>query len=171
MTEEDKIPGAPGKISGDIPVVRELRVSDFPRANIVWQDYHEITGDPARDRIFGTFLSGDLVSVVRCRRHHDGIEIDGVFTSVIFRKRGYSRMVVEAAVEACHNDDLYMYAVLHLEPFYRKFGFIPVPEYALPPAIRERYTWATGNLEGADVIPMHRPASILWKNPVKITPF
>lgn len=162
MTQENQYPDSPGQKFGEIPVVRELRVSEFPLADIIWQDYHDTIGDPACDRIFGVFLSGDLVSLVRCRRHRGGLEIDGVFTPPPFRKKGYSYLAVDATVEACHNDNLYMYAVLHLEPFYREFGFVPVPETVLPPAIRERYTWATGNLEGAEVIPMHRPAGIFW---------
>jgi N-acetylglutamate synthase-like GNAT family acetyltransferase len=69
-------------------------------------------------------------------------------------------MVVSALVEACHNDDLFMYAVCHLVMFYAGFGFEPVKETDLPPDIRERYTWAAGNLEGAEVQPMRRKAGM-----------
>jgi GNAT superfamily N-acetyltransferase len=142
----------------DTPVVRELRVDEFPQADLIWRDYHETIGDPALDRIFAVFCGLDLVSVARCRRHRDGLEVDGVFTPEHFRKKGYSRLAVDALVEACHNDDLYMYAVRHLVDFYSRFGFEPIPESSLPPAIRERYTWAAGNLEGAEVLPMQRKA-------------
>jgi hypothetical protein len=37
---------------------------------------------------------------------------------------------------------------------------VPIPETDLPPTIRERYTWAAGNLEGAEVQPMVRKAGI-----------
>jgi N-acetylglutamate synthase-like GNAT family acetyltransferase len=53
-----------------------------------------------------------------------------------------------------------MYAVRHLTAFYASFGFVPIPETDLPPTIRERYTWAAGNLEGAEVQPMVRKAGI-----------
>ena len=142
------------------PVVRELRVAEFPLADTVWTEYHDTNGDPALDRIFGVFDSGELVSVARCRRHPDGLEVDGVFTPARLRKKGYARLAVDALVEACHNDDLYMYAVRHLEEFYRKSGFEPIPESGLPPKIRERYTWAAGNLEGAEVLPMRRKAGL-----------
>lgn len=140
------------------PVARELLASEFSLADTLWLDYHETKGDPAQDRIFGVFVAGDLVSIARCRRHPDGLEVDGVFTPVLSRGKGYSSLVMEALTGACHNDDLFMYAVRHLEKFYGRYGFEPIPESILPPTIRERYTWATGNLEGAEVLPMRRQA-------------
>jgi GNAT superfamily N-acetyltransferase len=163
MTEMDPvrpdIPDLSAK-SGTQPIVRELRVSEFPLANKVWREYHETTGDPAIDRIFAVFFDGEMCSVARCRRYPDGLEVDGIFTPDSFRKRGYSRLAVGALVEACHNDNLYMYAVLHLTGFYSQFGFEPILESSLPPVIRERYTWAAGNLEGAEVQPMRRGAGL-----------
>lgn len=152
--------GAPLETGCTLPFVRELRTSEFPLADKVWRDYHETTGDPAVDRIFAVFSYGEILSVARCRRHPDGLEVDGIFTPERFRKNGYSRIAVGALVEACHNDDLYMYAVRYLTGFYHQFGFEPIPESALPPVIRERYIWATGNLEGADVQPMRRNAGL-----------
>ncbi len=146
--------------TGTLPIVRELRVYEFPLANKVWCEYHETTGDPATDRIFAVFLDGEICSIARCRRYPDGLEVDGIFTPVPFRKKGYSRLAVGALVEACHNDNLYMYAVLRLTGFYSQFGFEPIPESSLPPVIRERYTWAAGNLEGAEVQPMRRGAGL-----------
>lgn len=139
-------------------VVRELRSSGFEAAAIVWKDYHETTGDATTDRIFGVFTGGNLVSLARCHRHSGGLEVDGIFTPETYRGHGYSRMAVHALVEACHQDDLYMYAVRHLTGFYATFGFVKIAEKDLPPAIRERYTWAGGNLEGAEVQPMVRKA-------------
>lgn len=147
---------SPRHEAGAVPVARELRAGEFVLADEIWKEYHDTTGDPAVDRIFGVFHSGELVSVARCRRHHDGLEVDGIFTPARFRKKGYSRLAVGALVDACHNDDLFMYAVRHLEGFYRHYGFEPIPENQLPSKIRERYTWAAGNLEGAEVLPMQR---------------
>ncbi|NLD57316.1 MAG: GNAT family N-acetyltransferase [Methanomicrobiales archaeon] len=141
-------------------LVKELVVPEFLLADALWKDYHETTGDPAKDRIFGVFYRGDLVSLARCRRHEGGIEVDGIWTPPQHRNKGYSRMALGALIEACHNDDLYMYAVSHLTGFYARFGFLPVPEKDLPDPIRERYTWAAGNLEGAEVQPMVRRAGI-----------
>lgn len=141
-------------------VLKELLISEFPLADALWKDYHETTGDPAKDRIFGVFFQGDLVSLARCRRHDGGLEVDGIWTPPPHRSKGYSRMALGALIEACHNDDLYMYSVSHLTGFYARFGFLPIPEKDLPDQIRERYTWAAGNLEGAEVQPMVRRAGI-----------
>jgi GNAT superfamily N-acetyltransferase len=142
---------------------RELRADEFSLADEIWVDYHETKGDPGTDRIFSVFSGKMPVSLGRCRRHPDGLEVDGIFTPEPFRGKGYSRMVVSALVEACHNDILYMYAVRHLVPFYATFGFEPIPETVLPDTIRERYTWAAGNLEGAEVLPMRRSAGWSWR--------
>jgi len=140
------------------PEVRELTAGEFVLADKIWFEYHETTGDPALDRIFAVIGDSGIVSLARCRRHTDGMEVDGIFTPVEHRGKGYSHRAVSALVEACHNDDLSMHAVRHLVPFYQSYGFEPIPERDLPPTIRERYVWAAGNLEGADVLPMRRKA-------------
>lgn len=154
------ITGNRAATTGARPGVRELTSAEFSIADEVWCDYHGTTGEPARDRIFAAFLAGQIVSLARCRRHPDGLEVDGVFTPDTFRKSGYARMVMTALVTACHNDDLYMYAVESLAGFYAGFGFVSIPERDLPTGIRERYTWAAGNMEGAEVRPMFRRAGL-----------
>lgn len=139
-----------------IPEVRELKSCEFNKANEIWTDYHNTTGDPWTDRLFGVFLNGRLVSVARCRRRSDGFEVDGVFTPDEYRNKGYANLVVGALVEACHNYDLYMFSVSHLTEFYRRYGFNEIALKELPEGIRERYSWAQGNLEGAGVQPMAR---------------
>lgn len=150
----EQFPG-PASVPG---IVRELRADEFGLADELWKEYHETKGDPGRDRIFAVFSGTVPVSLARCRRHPDGLEVDGIFTPEACRGNGYSRMAVAALAEACHNDDLFMYAVRHLVGFYARFGFEPILETALPATIRERYTWAAGNLEGAEVQPMRRNA-------------
>jgi len=140
--------------------VRELRSAEFSAADEVWREYRGMVGDPGRDRIFAVFLAGTIVSLARCRRHADGLEVDGVFTPEQYRGRGYARMAVAALVVACHNDDLYMYAVENLTGLYAEFRFMSIPERDLPPGVRERYTWAAGNVEGAEVRPMYRRAGL-----------
>jgi GNAT superfamily N-acetyltransferase len=142
--------------------VRELKADEFPLADTCWVDYHDTTGDPATDRIFAVFSGELIISLSRCRRHPDGMDVDGIFTPVEHRRKGYSRLAVGALVEACHNDNLYMHAVHHLIGFYTKLGFIPIAEKELPPTIRERYVWAGGNLEGAEVQPMYRKAGLFF---------
>jgi len=142
------------------PEVREIVPDEFFRADAVWFEYHETRGDPALDRIFAVIRDEQIVSLARCRRHPDGMEVDGIFTPVAYRYNGYSRLAVSALVDACHNDDLFMHAVRDLIPFYRSFGFEIIAERDLPQTIRERYVWAAGNLEGAEVQPMRRKAGL-----------
>jgi GNAT superfamily N-acetyltransferase len=149
-----------GAREGTVPTVRELMADEFVQADEVWREYRDTEGDPATDRVFAVFLEGMVVSLARCRRHSDGMEVDGIFTPAAYRRRGYSRVAVGALVEACHNDDLFMHAVRNLVPFYRSFGFEIIAERGLPPTIRERYVWAAGNLEGAEVQPMKRGAGL-----------
>lgn len=145
----------PQQIRGRIEI-RELRSGEFSEADSVWIDYHETKGDPQTDRVFAAFDGELIISLARCRRHPDGFEVDAVYTPETHRGRGFSRQVVGALVEACYNEELTMYAVQHLKKFYSEFGFIPIPEIDLPASVRERYLWAAGNLEGAEVIPMMR---------------
>jgi len=137
--------------------VRELREEEFPLAEEVWTHYHQQTADPERDRIFGVFVEGSLVSVARCRAHPDGLEVDGVFTPTEYRGRGYAKRTVDALVAACGDEALYMHSTLELVGFYGSFGFVSIPESDLPPTIRARFDFAMGDMESANVQPMMRP--------------
>ncbi len=137
--------------------VRELVTGEFHLAEALWTDYHNTKGDIRTDRIFAAFSGGEVVSVARCRRHPDGLEVDGVFTPVSQRGHGYANAVVQGLVEACGQEDvLYMHSVWDLTKFYGNFGFVPIEEKELPPTIRERFAWAQGEMEGANVKPMKR---------------
>ena len=136
--------------------VRELLSLEFTLADELWVDYHNTKGDPRTDRIFAAFLDGQAVSVARCRWHPDGHEVDGVFTPVAYRGHGYANAAVWGLIEACGSDILYMHSVRNLEKFYGSFGFVPIEEKELPPTIRERFAWAGGEMEGANVLPMKR---------------
>jgi signal transduction histidine kinase/GNAT superfamily N-acetyltransferase len=137
-------------------IVRELPAAEFPVAEALWTDYHETKGDPRTDRIFAAFFHDDAVSVARCRKHPDGFEVDAVFTSSPHRGHGYSHAVMWGLVEACGHDTLSMHSVKNLTGFYSHFGFVTITESELPPSIRERYAWAEGEMEGANVSPMKR---------------
>jgi nucleotide-binding universal stress UspA family protein/GNAT superfamily N-acetyltransferase len=135
---------------------RELDPAEFLLAEQVWKGYHQQKGDTTTDRIFGVFVEGTLAAVARCRRHTDGREVDGVFVPEEYRGRGYARKVMQALVEACGMDPLFMHATLELVDFYKTLGFIPIGEHKLPHSIMERFDFADGDLEGADVQPMQR---------------
>jgi PAS domain S-box-containing protein len=136
--------------------VKELLSAEFSLADTLWVDYHNTTGDPRTDRIFAAFRDGQAVSAARCRGHPDGHEVDAVFTPVTFRGHGYANAAVSGLVEACGSDILYMHSVRNLEKFYGSYGFVPIDEKELPPTIQERYAWAQGEMEGANVLPMMR---------------
>jgi nucleotide-binding universal stress UspA family protein/GNAT superfamily N-acetyltransferase len=135
---------------------RELSHEEFGIAEEIWQHYHQLKADPELDHIFCVFVEAVPVAVARCRIRPDGREVDGVFTLDEFRNRGYARMAVRALVDTFKNETLYMHSTLELVDFYRSFGFRPIPEEELPPSIRERYSFAEGNLQGANVCPMKR---------------
>ena len=136
--------------------VKELVSKEFLVADALWVDYHKTTGDPRTDRIFAAFLDGQAVSVARCRFHPDGHEVDGVFTPVTHRGHGYANAAVWGLIEACGSDVLSMHSVRNLEKFYGSYGFVPIEEKELPESIRERFAWAQGEMEGANVLPMKR---------------
>jgi PAS domain S-box-containing protein len=149
-------PGSRGARHGTGAMVKELAAAEFPLADTLWVDYHQIKGDPARDRIFAALTGGQAGSVARCRRHPDGFEVDGVFTPVSQRGHGYANAAVWGLVEACGRDVLYMHSVRDLTRFYGNYGFVLIDEKELPPTIKERFAWAEGEMEGANVAPMKR---------------
>jgi nucleotide-binding universal stress UspA family protein/N-acetylglutamate synthase-like GNAT family acetyltransferase len=136
---------------------RELAQEEFGLAEDVWVSYHRQKADPITDRIFGVFVEGVLVAVARCRRHPDGMEVDGVYVRDEYRDRGYARKAVRSLIDACGSEPLFMHSTLDLVPFYGTFGFVTIPESALPQSIRKRFEFADGNMAGANVAPMRRP--------------
>jgi len=52
-----------------------------------------------------------------------------------------------------------MHSVLNLTGFYGRYGFVSIREDELPATIRERFAFAGGQLEGANVQPMKREPS------------
>jgi len=140
-------------------VVRELGKDEFWLADRVWMSYHQQKGVPESDRIFGVFVEGMVAAVARCRWHPDGLEVDGVYVPDDFRDRGYARKAVQAFVDACGREPLYMHSTLALVRFYSSFGFEPIPESALPESIKERFNFAGGEMQGSNVSPMKRPGT------------
>jgi nucleotide-binding universal stress UspA family protein/predicted GNAT family acetyltransferase len=142
-------------ISLDVQV-KELESGEFLKAEEVWSGYHQQKADPSRDRVFGVFVESTLVAAARCRRHPDGLEVDAVYTPDQYRGQGYARMVVRKLVNSCGNEPLYMHSTLDLVGFYGTFGFVEIGEQELPLSIRERFSFAEGDLKGANVSPMKR---------------
>jgi nucleotide-binding universal stress UspA family protein len=145
--------------------VRELDSGEFALAEQLWLDYHQQKADSAIDRVFGVFVEGTLAAAARCRRHPDGLEVDAVFVPPYYRERGYARLAVQALVDACGNEPLFMHATLDLVTFYSTFGFSPIGEHELPRTIMERFSFADGDLEGANVLPMKRVPALPGRSP------
>ncbi len=135
---------------------RELLPSEFHLAEKLWETYHQQKADPETDRVFGAFAEGVLVSVARCRRHPDGSEVDSVFTPEAYRGHGFAKYAMDALIDSCKEEWLYMHSTEVLVGWYGRYGFEKIPEDALPKTIRERYAFALGNLEGSGVVPMMR---------------
>jgi N-acetylglutamate synthase-like GNAT family acetyltransferase len=136
--------------------VRELAKSEFPLAEKVWEQYRGQKANPATERIFGVFDDGRLAATARFTRHPDGNEMDCVFSLDEYRGKGYARKVVQALVDACGSEKIYIHSTLVLISFYKTFGWTPIPEDQLPRSIRERFIFCFGEMEGCNVCPMMR---------------
>jgi len=137
----------------------ELAPGEFGIAEQLWSHYHQQKADRDNDRVFAVYLEDEPVSVAWCKRHPDGLEVDGVFTLEPFRRHEYARRAMGALIAACGSETLYMHATLELVEFYQSLGFVPIPEDELPPTIKARFEFALGNLEGANACPMRRAPS------------
>lgn len=136
--------------------VRELRREEFIEAERLWIQYRGQKADPANERIFGVFEDEVLVSTARCTRHHDGLEMDCVFTPETYRGRGYARLAVEALLSACGDAPIYIHSTLPLISFYTALGFSRIGEREMPQTIRDRFIFCFGEMEGCNAIPMVR---------------
>jgi len=56
--------------------------------------------------------------------------------------------MVQALIDACGHEVLYMHSTLQLISFYKTFGFVPIPEDQLPQMIRDRFLFCFGEMAG-----------------------
>ena len=68
-------------------------------------------------------------------------------------------MVVQALVDICGNEPLSMHATPGLIRLYAPSGFREIGEHGFPESIGDRFSFADGELEGANVSPVQRPAT------------
>lgn len=66
---------------------------------------------------------GEIVATLRILIHASPVAIGRVVTSPGYRGNGYSRQLMEAAIEDFWAEDLYLQAQTYVEPFYASFGF------------------------------------------------
>ena len=135
---------------------RELDRDEFYRAEKLWEQYRGQKADLLHERIFGVFVDGDLAATARYTRHPDGIEMDCVFVSEDYRGKGYARDAVEELIRHCGSETIHIHSTIVLIPFYKTFGFVPIPEDQLPRSIRERFLFCFGEMMGCNVCPMVR---------------
>jgi len=136
--------------------VRELAQGEFRLAETLWEEYRGQKNDMPGERVFGVFENGSLAATARCTRHPDGLEMDCVFASEKHRGKGYARLAVQALIDACGKEPIYIHSTLVLIRFYKTFGFVPIHEDLLPTTIRERFLFCFGEMEGCNVCPMIR---------------
>ncbi len=117
------------------------------------RQYRGQKADAAHERIFGVFLDGSLAATARCTRHPDGLEMDCVFVPEQYRGKGYAGMAVEALLRACGSEQIFIHSTLVLIPFYKRLGFVPIPEAQLPQTIRERFIFCFGEMAGLQCLP------------------
>ena len=140
--------------------VRELAPSEFPLAEKVWEQYRGQKADPKTERIFGVFDDGNLAATARFTRHPDGNEMDCVFSLDEYRGKGYARKAVQALLDACGSERIYIHSTLVLISFYKTFGWTPIPEDQLPRSIKDRFNFCFGEMEGCNVCPMVREGKL-----------
>jgi len=139
-------------------ITRELTHAEFLLAEKVWEQYRGQKANPATERIFGVLDNGKLAATARFTRHLDGNEMDCVFSLDEYRGKGYARKAVQALVDTCGSERIYIHSTLVLISFYKTFGWTPIPEDQLPKSIRERFIFCFGEMEGCNVCPMVREA-------------
>jgi GNAT superfamily N-acetyltransferase len=140
--------------------VRELTPAEFPLAEKVWEQYRGQKADPKRERIFGVFDDGNLAATARFTRHPDGNAMDCVFSLDEYRGKGYARKAVQALLDACGSERIYIHSTLVLISFYKTFGWTPIPENQLPRSIKDRFNFCFGEMEGCNVCPMVREGKL-----------
>jgi ribosomal protein S18 acetylase RimI-like enzyme len=90
---------------------------------------HELTASRINTRYFGALVDGRVVSSCELRTEGDVAQIETVETLEAFRRRGLSRAVVNAALEAASGYD-FVFLVTDAndwpQEFYRRLGFEPV---------------------------------------------
>jgi N-acetylglutamate synthase-like GNAT family acetyltransferase len=142
--------------AGPAVVVRELKKEEFPLAEKLWEEYRGQKNDMPEERVFAVFENGTIAATARCTRHPDGLEMDCVFASERFRGRGYARLAVQALIDACGKEQIFIHSTIVLISFYKTFGFVPIPEDQLPTTIKERFLFCFGEMMGCNVCPMTR---------------
>lgn len=86
--------------------------------------------------ILAVDMNGQLLACVQVKPHADGTrEMASLVVQPQFRGQRLARRMIEAVL-ASENGTLYLTCRGSLEPFYARFGFMPLPDVDLPPYFR-----------------------------------
>jgi amino-acid N-acetyltransferase len=134
----------------DKPVIRRLvfRARLNP-SGIKWQRF-----------IVGVVPTGDVIACVQIKPHRDGSqELASLVVAPEYRGKEIARLVLEHLLQN-QKGDLYLMCRSSLGGFYRKFGFIGIPEPQMPPYFQRisRLASIAAILreEGETLLVMHR---------------
>lgn len=85
--------------------------------------YQEVDGQDLTAVHYWIEEDGEAVSTLRVLRDKQPIAIGRVVTKPAYRGKGYSRQLMEAALEDFGQNEVYLQAQTYVEPFYESFGF------------------------------------------------
>ncbi len=85
--------------------------------------YQEVDGKDLDAVHYWMEEGGEIVATLRILIHASPVAIGRVVTSPGHRGNGYSRQLMQAAIEDFGAEDLYLQAQTYVEPFYASFRF------------------------------------------------
>ena len=85
--------------------------------------YQEIDGKDEQAIHYWIEEDGEIVSALRVLTEASPVAIGRVVTKATHRGKGYSRLLMDAAIKDFGHETLYLQAQTYVEPFYASFGF------------------------------------------------
>ncbi|WP_214875675.1 GNAT family N-acetyltransferase [Exiguobacterium sp. CH10] len=85
--------------------------------------YQEIDGKDEQAVHYWIEDDGEIVSALRVLTEASPVAIGRVVTKATYRGKGYSRLLMDAAIKDFGHETLYLQAQTYVEPFYASFGF------------------------------------------------
>lgn len=85
--------------------------------------YQEIDGKDEQAIHYWIEEDGEIVSALRVLTEASPVAIGRVVTKATHRGKGYSRLLMDAAIKDFGHETLYLQAQTYVESFYASFGF------------------------------------------------
>lgn len=85
--------------------------------------YQEVDGKDEQAVHYWIEEEGEIVSALRVLTEASPVAIGRVVTKATHRGKGYSRLLMDAAIKDFGHETLYLQAQTYVEPFYASFGF------------------------------------------------